>query len=77
MNIQTCKFVTISEVCKAFGIPKGVLDVDFFDVWPFGNYDKALISKQRFANHCIERNETDLADFMNSIPDDIYIDLEN
>ena len=77
MNIQTCKFITISELLEKAGIPSESVDDDFFDAWSFGDANRTLISKERLVNRCESVNEVDLLEFMKSIPDDIYIDLEN
>lgn len=85
MNIQTCKFVTASEVFKGFGLAWDVfINSDPNCSWGDNNrsmvtpdviIDAMELSDLNVGNE--ERQVEQVAKILRELPEGVYIDLEN
>lgn len=87
MTVQTAQFVDMSDIFE--GYPNVAQAFAAADNHPFtwGDNNRSLVSKERFKDTLDEACEDDdnvsdddltvVKDRIDSIPDDVYIDLEN
>lgn len=79
MNIQTCSFVPVSEVFNGSRKTAKFFSAGEYD-FTWGANNRSLITKERLLE-AIESLEdvdtTKVVERIKSLPDDVYIDLEN